>query len=90
VLLSQAWPISIVFNVFLSVKFLGEKFIWKYDLSALVLILSGCAIAINLSNKSTLVIDKATAYWIMFSLSSIVTILIIAVIIVVTVLTYKR
>jgi hypothetical protein len=90
VLLSQAWPISIVFNVFLSIKFLGEKFMWKYDLSALVLILLGCCLTINLSNKSTLVIDREVANGILFSLSACFYFIIVGTIVICAILSYLR
>ena len=90
VLLSQAWPISIVFNVFLSIKFLGEKFLWKYDLSALVLILLGCCLTINLSNKSTLVIDREVANSILFSLSAVLYFIIVGTIVICAILSYCR
>jgi hypothetical protein len=90
VLLSQAWPISIVFNVFLSIKFLDEKFLWKYDLSALALILCGCCLTINLSNMSTLVIDREVAFGILYSPSCAVYAVTVGVIIACAILSYCR
>ena len=37
VLLSTNMITAIMFNTFLAIKFLGEKFLWKYDLPAFIL-----------------------------------------------------
>ena len=34
--------VAIICNLILSIRFLGEKLVWKYDLTALVLISTGC------------------------------------------------
>ena len=41
VLISTNFAAGIVFNTFLSIKFLGEKLMWKYDLAAFALICLG-------------------------------------------------
>ena len=42
---------AIIVNVWLSSKFLGEKFIAKYDISAMVLVCAGTLAIIMISNK---------------------------------------
>ena len=41
VLISTNMIAGVVFNTFLSIKFLGERFMWKYDLPALALMCAG-------------------------------------------------
>ena len=52
VLISTNAIAAILFNTFLSVKFLGEKFVWKYDVPAYTLMSLG-AIVIVLQASST-------------------------------------
>ena len=42
---------AVLINVFISWKYLGEKFVPKYDISAMVLVTIGTLIIILLSNK---------------------------------------
>ena len=51
VLLSTITAAGIVFSTLLSVKFLKEKFICKYDLPSFTLIIIGCTIIVALSNQ---------------------------------------
>ena len=41
VLITASMVLGIVFNTLLSIRFLGEQFIWKYDLPALSLLCLG-------------------------------------------------
>ena len=52
VLISTNAIAAILFNTFLSVKFVGEKFVWKYDVPAYTLMSLG-AIVIVLQASST-------------------------------------
>ena len=51
VLLSTITAAGIVFSTLLSIKFLKEKFICKYDLPSFTLIIIGCTIIVALSNQ---------------------------------------
>ena len=42
VLLASNVCFELVFSHVLAIKFLGEKLVWKYDLSALLLLIGGC------------------------------------------------
>ena len=49
VLLSTSSCLAIVFGNILAIKFLGEKLVWKYDLSSFILIVVGCMAIVLLS-----------------------------------------
>jgi len=38
--------ISVVYGVFLAIVILGERFVWRYDLTAIALILIGCVLTV--------------------------------------------
>ena len=50
VLISTNMISGVVFNTFLSIKFLDEKFVWKYDLPALTLMCVGALTIVLLAN----------------------------------------
>ena len=50
VLLSTNMITAIMFNTFLAIKFLGEKFLWKYDLPAFILMAISAITIIFLAN----------------------------------------
>ena len=54
---------AVLMNVFISTKFLGEKFVPKYDVTAMVLVFTGTLIIILLSNKEqqTFTVDRILA-----------------------------
>ena len=45
-LLTSNAATGIMFSAFLSITFLGEKFVWKYDLTAVFLIVTGSVLII--------------------------------------------
>ena len=51
---------AIIMNVFISVKWLGEKFVPKYDVTAMMLVFLGTLVIILLSNKEqqTFTVDR--------------------------------
>ena len=51
-LLAANSPLAIFANLFLSIYFFNEKWVWMYDMTALVLILTGCTVIVLLSNKT--------------------------------------
>ena len=51
-LLAANSPLAIFANLFLSIWLFGEKWVWKYDFTALIFILTGCTVIVLLSNKS--------------------------------------
>jgi len=51
VLLSTLTAAGIVISEILSIKYLGEKFIFKYDMPSLALIILGCTTIVALSNQ---------------------------------------
>ena len=51
-LLAANSPLAIFANLFLSIWIFGEKWVWMYDMTALVFILTGCTLIVLLSNKS--------------------------------------
>ena len=51
-LLAANSPLAIFANMFLSIYFFNEKWVWMYDMTALVLILTGCTVIVLLSNKT--------------------------------------
>ena len=53
VVLSTVGVLGILINNALSVIFLGEKMIWRYDLPAILLILTGCLTVVLLSDYSS-------------------------------------
>ena len=61
ILLSNACSISVVMSTLLAIKFLNEKFIWQYDLSAILLICLGSMLTVVQSNKEEIVIDTQVA-----------------------------
>ena len=50
VLISTNMIVGVVFNTFLSIKFLGEKFLWKYDLPAISFMMIGAMIIVLLAD----------------------------------------
>ena len=52
-LLTTTCSISILSSCFLSIKLLGETFVWKYDLTASLLICAGSVLTIIQMNTST-------------------------------------
>lgn len=66
VLLSQSASIGIIFSTFLSIKYLGEKFIIKYDLVAIALICTGSSLTILQSNKEEVLITQEMAVQFLF------------------------
>ena len=50
VLVSTNMISGIIFNTFLSIKFLDEKFVWRYDLPALTLLCAGALTIVLLAN----------------------------------------
>ena len=50
VLISTNYIAGIIFNTFLSIKFLDEKFVWRYDLPALTLMCAGALTIVLLAN----------------------------------------
>ena len=51
VLISTNAITAIIFNTFLSIKYLGEQFVWKYDVPALSLMSIGGLIIVLLANS---------------------------------------
>ena len=50
VLISTNMIAGIIFNTFLSIRFLGEKFLWKYDLPAFALMATGAITIVLLAD----------------------------------------
>ena len=50
VLISTNYIAGIIFNTFLSIRFLGEKFLWKYDLPAFALMAIGAMTIVLLAD----------------------------------------
>jgi hypothetical protein len=50
-LLSANSSMAIVLNIFLSISLFDEKFLWRYDLPAILFIISGSTIIVLISNK---------------------------------------
>ena len=50
VLISTNAITAIIFNTFLSIKYLDEKFVWRYDVPALSLMSIGALIIVLLAN----------------------------------------
>ena len=49
VLISTNAITAILFNTFLSIRYLGEKFVWKYDVPALTLMSLGALVIVLVS-----------------------------------------
>ena len=49
-LLAANSPLAILMNLFLSIWLFGERWIWKYDMPAIVMIVSGTLIIVFLCN----------------------------------------
>ena len=49
VLISTNAITAILFNTFLSIRYLGEKFVWKYDVPALTLMSVGALVIVLVS-----------------------------------------
>ena len=52
VLISTNAITAIVFNTFLSIKFLGEQFVWRYDVPALTLMALGGVVIVLCANTN--------------------------------------
>ena len=50
VLLSTSTATGIIMSSVLAIKYLGEKPVWKYDITSITLIVSGCLAIVCLSN----------------------------------------
>ena len=50
VLLSTSTATGIIMSSILAIKYLGEKPVWKYDITSITLIVSGCLTIVCLSN----------------------------------------
>lgn len=56
-LLAANSSLAIIGNLILSIYLFDEKWVWKYDLPALTLIIGGCCSIVALSNKSDIKYD---------------------------------
>lgn len=56
-LLAANSALAIIGNLFLSIWLFGEKFTWKYDFTAMVLLVGGALTIVGLSNKSQVDVD---------------------------------
>lgn len=72
VLLSTSVGLSIIFSNILAMRFLGEKLVLKYDLTAFFLVVGGCTGIILLSkvDDETLTVDRVKE--LLFTVQSIV------------------
>ena len=50
VLISTNMIVGVIFNTFLSIRFLGEKFLWKYDLPAITSMVVGAMTIVLLAD----------------------------------------
>ena len=50
VLLSTSTATGIIMSTFLSIMYLGEKPVWKYDITSTTLIVTGCLVIVFLSS----------------------------------------
>ena len=46
ILFTATSSLAILYGVFLAILILGEKFVWKYDMPAIALILAGCILTV--------------------------------------------
>ena len=70
-LLSTNSIVGILFAQILSVMFLGEKWIAKYDLGALFFIISGCATIVLISDKEEIKFDAESIKEMLFNFTTI-------------------
>ncbi len=56
-LLAANSALAIIGNLFLSIWVFNEKFTWKYDFTAMVLLVGGALTIVLLSNKSQINVD---------------------------------
>ena len=77
ILLSNACSIAVIVSTLLAIKFLGEKFIWQYDLPALFMICVGSMLTIRQSNLRSESIDYEMAVQMIFSFRTASIILIV-------------
>ena len=74
----------------LSVIFLDEKWVMKYDLSSLCFIVAGCASIVLLSNKSEAVFEPDEIQELLFSAKTIIYLAICCLIVVIDYLVLKN
>lgn len=90
ILLSNACSISLVFSTLLAIKFLNEKFVWQYDLTAIVLICTGSMLTAFQSNKEETVINTEVAVELLVSWRTGIYFLCVIAFITATLCIYKR
>lgn len=67
-LLAANASLAIIANLFLSIYLFDEKWVWKFDLPAMALIIGGCSSIVLLANKEQVeytgqeLLDKLTAW----------------------------
>jgi len=71
-LLSSNSIVGIVVATILSISFLGERWVLRYDLTALILIIIGCTTIVMLSNKADPNFDAGDIQDLLFSVRTIV------------------
>ena len=57
ILFTATSSLSIIYGVFLAIVILGEKFVYKYDMPAIALILAGCILTVMQCNFSQTMVD---------------------------------
>lgn len=72
VLMSSSSAAAIIFGVILSVFWLNETFVWRYDMTAVLVIILGSFLTVLQSNKVNQIYTLAQLHALTHSLASIV------------------